>query len=337
MTWRRTLSESRHAPPISVRRDAPLAAQRHSAPKRDVTVEEYLAVLDRHGVAHGVLTAPSFYGTDNSLLLAALDSARGRLRGTAIVAPDIEREALVAMGVRGVVGVRLNWIRRDTIPDVASPEYGRLFALLAELGWHVEIFLEGSKLATVLPKVRASGVRVVVDHFAYPDPTQGVACAGFRQALAGVRAGDTWVKLSAPYRLGGVDAQRYVDALLDAGGPRQLVWASDWPFVSHEDAITYERCLTWLHEWIPDAATRNIVSQRHATRRSSALPGERNRTGDITMTSTGPGDSFLGDGGCGRRRGTDQRSCPRPWRRHRRFFRVVVKEAAPYFNDPIVV
>ena len=242
-----------------MRRDAPLAAQRHSAPKRDVTVEEYLAVLDSHGIAHGVLTAPSFYGTDNSLLLAALDSARGRLRGTAIVAPDIEREALDAMAARGVVGVRLNWIRRDTISDVASPEYRRLFAQLADLGWHVEIFLEGAKLATVLPKVRATGVRVVVDHFAHPDPGHGVACVGFQQALAGVRAGDTWVKLSAPYRLGGVDAQRYVDALLDAGGPRQLVWASDWPFVSHENEITYQRCLNWLAEWIPDAAARDTV------------------------------------------------------------------------------
>jgi predicted TIM-barrel fold metal-dependent hydrolase len=242
-----------------MRRDAPLAAQRHSAPKRDVTVEEYLAVLDRHDVAYGLLTAPSFYGTDNSLLLAALDTARGRLRGTAIVAPDIERDALQAMGARGVVGVRLNWIRRDTIPDVASADYQRLFALLAELGWHVEIFLEGAKLATVLPKVRASGVRVVVDHFAHPDPARGVACSGFQQALAGVRARDTWVKLSAPYRLGGAEAQHYVDALLDAGGPTQLVWASDWPFVSHEDTVTYERCLAWLHEWIPDAGTRNIV------------------------------------------------------------------------------
>ena len=242
-----------------MRRDAPLAAQRHSAPKRDVTVEEYLAVLDRHSVAYGLLTAPSFYGTDNTLLLSALDTARGRLRGTAIVAPDIGRDALQAMGARGVVGVRLNWIRRDTIPDVASADYQRLFALLAELGWHVEIFLEGAKLATVLPIVRASGVRVVVDHFAHPDPAQGVACGGFQQALAGVRARDTWVKLSAPYRLGGIDAQPYVDALLDAGGPTQLVWASDWPFVSHEDTVTYERCLAWLHEWIPDAATRNIV------------------------------------------------------------------------------
>jgi predicted TIM-barrel fold metal-dependent hydrolase len=242
-----------------MRRDAPLAAQRHSAPKRDVTVEEYLAVLDRHGVAGGVLTAPSFYGTDNSLLLAALDTARGRLRGTAIVAADIERDALETMAARGVVGVRLNWIRRDDIPDVASPEYRRLFSLLAELDLHVEIFLEGPKLAPVLPRLRASGVKVVIDHFAHPDPAQGVACKGFQQALAGVRAGDTWVKLSAPYRLGGVDAQRYVDELLDAGGPGQLVWASDWPFVSHEDEITYERCLEWLSEWIPDAAARNTV------------------------------------------------------------------------------
>lgn len=242
-----------------MRRDAPLAAQRHSAPKRDATVEEYLAVLDRYGIAYGVLTAPSFYGDDNSLVLAALDTARGRLRGTAIVAPDIERGALQALAARGVVGVRLNWIRRDRIPDIAAPDYRRLFALLADLDMHVEIFLEGPKLATLLPQVRASGVKVVIDHFAHPDPAAGVECKGFQQALAGVRAADTWIKLSAPYRLGGVDAQCYVDALLDAGGPRQLVWASDWPFVAHEDDITYERCLAWLRQWIPDADTRNIV------------------------------------------------------------------------------
>ena len=225
-----------------MRRDAPLAALRHSAPKRDVTVEEYLAVLDRHGVAHGVLTAPSFYGTDNSLLLSALDASGGRLRGTVIVEPGIDRVALEEMGRHGVVGTRLNWVRRDTLPDVDSSDYRRLFANLRELGWHIEIFLEGPKLAKILPRIRESGVKVVIDHFAHPDPGQGVACAGFQAALAGVRAGDTWVKLSAPYRLGRVDAQRYVDALLDASGPRQLVWASDWPFVSHENEITYPQC-----------------------------------------------------------------------------------------------
>jgi predicted TIM-barrel fold metal-dependent hydrolase len=242
-----------------MRRDLPLASERHSAPKRDVDVAEYLAIMDAHGVSHGVLTAPSFYGTDNSLLLAALDAHRDRLRGTAIVAPRIERETLAAMSARGVVGIRLNWIRRETLPDATSAEYRQLFEKVRALDWHVEIYVEGRKLADVLPRIRDAGVRVVADHFGSPEPSRGVDCAGFREVLNGVRAGDTWVKLSAPYRLGGVGPQRYVDALLDAGGPQQLVWASDWPFVSHEDSVTYAQCVDWIRDWIPDEAVRRIV------------------------------------------------------------------------------
>ena len=242
-----------------MRRDAPLAPDRHSAPKRDCTVEQYLSVLDAHGISHGVLTAPSFYGSDNRLLLDALDRGGGRLRGTVIVDPGIARESLAAMGERGVVGIRLNWVRRSSLPDAAGADYQRLFAIVRELDWHVEIYLEGPILAGILPIVRASGVNVVVDHFGSPDPAQGVACRGFDAVLDGVRAGDTWVKLSAPYRQGAVEVQRYVDALLDACGPRQLVWASDWPFVSHEDEITYRDCVKWLADWVPDMATRHII------------------------------------------------------------------------------
>jgi predicted TIM-barrel fold metal-dependent hydrolase len=242
-----------------MRRDAPLAPDRHSAPRRDCTVEEYLALLDAHAISHGVLTAPSFYGTDNSLLLDALDRAGGRLRGTVIVAPDIERSTLEAMADRGAVGIRLNWFRRESLPDPGSAAYARLFALLRELGWQVEIYIEGPRLAHVLPTLRASGVNVVVDHFGAPDPAHGRDCDGFRAVLAGVRARDTWVKLSASYRQGGADCHAYVQALLDAGGPEQLVWASDWPFVSHEETVSYERCLEDLYRWIPDSATRRIV------------------------------------------------------------------------------
>lgn len=242
-----------------MQRDLPLASERHSAPKRDVTVDEYIAVLDQHGISHGVLTAPSFYGTDNQLLLTALNAYPARLRGTVIVAPDVDGETLADMDRRGVVGIRLNWARRASLPDAASAEYQRLFAAVRDLGWHVEIFLEGPKLASVLPRVREAGVNVVIDHFAAPDPALGTTDPGFREALKGVRAGDTWVKLSAPYRLGGADPRRYVDALLDAGGPRQLVWASDWPFVSHEDAIDYRMCVAWLSAWITDDATRKTI------------------------------------------------------------------------------
>jgi predicted TIM-barrel fold metal-dependent hydrolase len=242
-----------------MRRDAPLAPDRHSAPKRDCSVEEYLALLDAHGISHGVLTAPSFYGTDNSLLLDALDRARGRLRGTVIVAPEVESAELQAMAAGGAVGIRLNWFHRASLPDPGSPAYRRLFATVRDLGWHVEIYLEGPLLARVLPRIRDSGAKVVVDHFGSPDPARGVGCAGFQRVLEGVRAGDTWLKLSASYRQGGVDCQRYVDALLQAGGPQQLVWASDWPFVSHEEHVTYDACIQDLRRWVPDEATRRII------------------------------------------------------------------------------
>jgi predicted TIM-barrel fold metal-dependent hydrolase len=242
-----------------MRRDAPLAPHRHSAPKRDCTVEEYLGVLDAHGISHGLLTAPSFYGTDNSLLLDALDRAGGRLRGTVIVDPDIDRASLTAMGLRGAVGIRLNWIRRSSLPDVSAPDYRHLFANVRDLDWHVEIYLEGPFLAKILPAIRESGVKVVVDHFGSPDPAQGIACGGFKAVQEGVRTGDTWVKLSAPYRQGGADVRRYVDALLDAGGPQQLVWASDWPFVSHEESVAYGDCVKWLADWVPDEAARRVI------------------------------------------------------------------------------
>jgi len=243
-----------------MRRDLPLAADRHSSPQRDVTVEEFLGELDTHGISHGVLTAPSFYGTNNSLLLASLDAAKGRLRGTAIVAPNISEDELAAMDRRGVVGIRLNWAKREKLPaDVESPAYRQLLERVHGLDWQVEIYLEGPKLATVLPRLRAQGVKVVVDHFGAPDPSQGLACAGFQEVLRGVKEGDTFVKLSAPYRQGGVDVQPYVDALLDAGGPGQLVWATDWPFIGFEGQVTYAQCVEWIGKWIPDDATRKVV------------------------------------------------------------------------------
>jgi predicted TIM-barrel fold metal-dependent hydrolase len=242
-----------------MRTDAPLAANRHSAPARDIDVTEYLAVLDAHGVQYGVLTAPSFYGTDNSLLLDALARSQGRLRGTAIVAPDITDTGLDDLHRQGVEGIRLNWVQRDEVPDGNSPAYQALFARLREHGMHVELYLESRLLDHVLPSILRSKAMLVLDHLGYPDPALGVDGTGFRQVLAALEGGNTWVKLSAPYRLGGVDPRPYVHALLHAGGPQRLVWATDWPWVKFEHAVTYAQCVDWLFDWVPDQTQRHAI------------------------------------------------------------------------------
>src|SRR3546814_14714462 len=101
MTRRPVTGIDAHAHVMSV--SAQLASERHSAPRRDVTVQEYISLLDANGLSHGVLTAPSFLGTDNSLLLTALDAFPGRLAGPAIVDPAID-EAALARSERRRVG-----------------------------------------------------------------------------------------------------------------------------------------------------------------------------------------------------------------------------------------
>ena len=243
-------------------KNGPLVAERHSAPSRDVDVGEYLGFLEDFGISHGVLTAPSFSGTDNSVLLESLARAPTRLRGTVNVEPGVETEVLEDWHQRGVVGIRLNWTRRSALPDAASPAYAQLFEQVRKLGWHVELFLEDAPLADVLPRILDSGVNVVLDHFGAPDAAAGIRGPGFQQVLHALATGRTWVKLSAPYRLGDIDPRRYVDALMAAGGPQRLLWASDFPWISHEGfdgGMHYRRCVDWLHEWVPDPAVRQII------------------------------------------------------------------------------
>lgn len=242
-----------------MRRDLPLVAERHSAPARDVSVDEYLDVLDRHGIAFGVLTAPSFYGTDNSLLLSALDASRGRLRGTAIVDPAIPVDELQRLWQRGIRGIRLNWIRRKTIPDASSQEWRALFRKARQVGMHIEVFIESPRLPGVLSPILEEGAHAVLDHFACPDPARKLHCPGMQLVVAALAERRATVKLSAPYRLGGVEPREYVDAFMTAGGPRQLVWASDWPFVSHEQETSYADCVEALSRWIPDPAARSEI------------------------------------------------------------------------------
>jgi len=241
------------------RRDLPLVPGYRHAPQRDALLPELLATFDAHAITHGVLTAPSFFGTDNSFLLAALETAPRRLRGTLIVDAAVDRATLESMDRKGVVGVRFNMLRVEALPDLRSAAWQRVLADIVALDWHVEIYIEGPRLPVLMQPALEAGAKVVVDHFGSPDPRLRVTCPGFRALLAAVRAGRAWVKLSAPYRLGGADPQPYADALLDAGGGGQLVWASDWPWTQNDAGMTYARALRWLDQWVPEAAARDRI------------------------------------------------------------------------------
>jgi len=239
--------------------DFPLASDIHSRPARDVSAKEYLEVLHTHGISHGVLTAPSFYGANNTLLFDALHNFPDQLRGTAIIDPTIEiitlERQLHLMQEIGIVGIRLNWNKKKVLPDINSAQYKKLLALARDLDLHIELFIEDHLQEQVVPQILASGATLVLDHFGNPDPKSGINSASFQNTLRALETGQVWVKLSAPYRVGslnGVSIKPYVDALV-AANPKQLVWASDWPWLSYENQFTYADCLTWIESAVDDS------------------------------------------------------------------------------------
>ncbi len=247
-------SASKHGPAVTgvdthvhiLRVNASLAADRHSAPSRDTTVPELFGLLDAQGLSHAVLTAPSFYGEDNTVLLDALAQGESRLLGTITAGPETSVVELQRLARSGVRGIRCNLIGR--------PETGlrTLAEKAAATGLHLELLAEADRIPALGASVLAAGGVLVLDHFGLD------ADLGF--VLEAVAGGDTWVKLSAPYRLPNraVAADRAAELL--AHRPDRLLWGSDWPWVSHEhEGFGYSSTVDWLGEWVPEEHLRRAV------------------------------------------------------------------------------
>lgn len=227
-----------------------------------------------------VIVQPSFYGTDNTLLLESLAALDGRGRGVAVVNPETtSARALAAMAAQGVSGLRINLYSplRETMPlsarfeAVAGPAY--------ELDWHIEVIAPIAMLAENSSLMRNSRVPVVIDHYGLyadrkPSHSEGLAL------LALLAQPHVWIKLSAPYRVGRdplavtPDAD-WLAALLVAA-PDRCLWGSDWPHTpphdQHKGACIVAPYRTLRYETLVDEFITGVGSRQLAERILSDNP-----------------------------------------------------------------
>ena len=239
------------------KQDMPLLPNPRHSPDYSYTAEQLEATLLQHVVQQCVIAAASPWGDYNDYIVEAL-SSRAHWRGTAILAPDkVSQMELKQLDRGGMVGVRLPFISLSQLPDLQSWDYRKFLYRLAELDWHVHLHLDGPRIPQVLPDLLKSGVKIVIDHMARPDPKLGTGCEGFGAVLRAADSGRCWVKLSAAYRLGG-DTVSYARKLLQVFGPQRLLWASDCPFVGVE-STTYQSTIDWFEQAVPDATQRQQI------------------------------------------------------------------------------
>ncbi len=247
---------------IFQRAAAPVAGARY-VPSYDATLADLFQQFASHGISHGVLVQPSFLGTDNTFLLAALRAHPDRLRGVVVVDPAIAPAQLAEMAGMGVVGIRLNLVGL-LLPDFRIAPWPSLLGELKRLGWFVEVQREARDLSALVGPLLAAGLNVVVDHFGRPDPKLGVDDPGFRYLLAQAPTRRLWVKLSGAYRngpdgIGDAIADAAAPLLLRTFGPERLLWGSDWPHTQFEHAEEYADARVQLDRWVVDPAARRAV------------------------------------------------------------------------------
>ncbi|PTB18813.1 hydrolase [Trinickia symbiotica] len=223
----------------------PFAAKRSYTPG-PALISDLLQFENRLGIERVVVVQPSVYGTDNAAMLAALkELGTWRARGIAVIDPySITAAELSALHDGGVRGVRLNLevkgVRDET---VALSQLKRAARTVAPLGWSIQIYADVDVVAALSPAIAELSVPVVLDHFAgvriARQPEQRDA---FETVLQLVKAGNVYVKLSAPYRASR-QAPDYADIApfaqrLVQSRPDRMLWASDWPHTgsaSHRD------------------------------------------------------------------------------------------------------
>jgi len=223
-----------------------LSDSRRYTPTYDADTSDYLAQLDRHGVARGVLIQPSFLGTDNSYLLGALAQHPERLRGVVVLDPreDHDLEKLNAQGVRGI---RLNLIG-VTPPDLDSRVWRALEKRMGELGWHLEVQARGRQWDELTDSLTRWSSSVVIDHLGLPARNDFQA----RKTVATLAALEhVWVKVSAPYR--SEVPERALAELLDTTGPARMLFGSDWPFTGHETNCSTSALTAWARKQLGEA------------------------------------------------------------------------------------
>jgi len=252
------------------RRGLPMAPGARYTSDYDAPVEAYLGQLDANGMTHGVLVQISFLGTDNSFLLEGLKSAKGRLRGIAVVDPAISGDDMKALDAAGVVGVRLNLVGRP-IPDFTSGEWPAHLKRVADLGWQVEVHREAKDLEGIVGPLLKSGVTVVVDHFGRPDGAQGVDDPGFRYLLKQGASKRLWVKVSAAYRngAGGAGEKTALAAypmLRDGLGLDHLLFGSDWPHTAFESAANFANQIAFFERMVTSPDERRTIMGENAAK-----------------------------------------------------------------------
>src|SRR5262249_52843149 len=206
------------------------------------------------GIQHCVIVQPACHGTDNSVTADALAATGGSYKGVALVPTAIADAELKRLAAAGPGGARFYYMGH-LVTRPGTPEAIAFGKRLAKVGWHLQIHMDGERIAELAPAIKRSPVPVMIDHIGRVDASLGPEQPAFRALLALMQDKNVWIKVSGtdrvtrqgpPYS----DAMPFASKLVEEFGDR-VVWGTDWPHPNHAPPMVDDGLLVDLLAEIP--------------------------------------------------------------------------------------
>jgi predicted TIM-barrel fold metal-dependent hydrolase len=208
--------------------------------ERPITIEDLIQAMDEAGVEKAAIVHSSTcYGYDNSYVADAVSAHPKRFAAVGSVdVLEADAPAKIREWVkRGLGGLRLFTGGSTASFDPSSLDSAQSFpswGLCAELGLSMAIQTDPSGLAQVagLAK-RFPKVRIVLDHLARPDVTDGPPYKKASSLFGLVPFENVYLKLTprifGDVRKGSASAQTFFPKLVESFGSQRLSWGSNYP------------------------------------------------------------------------------------------------------------
>jgi len=244
------------------RKRFPFAEGRRYTPS-DAPKELLFKLHERLGIQHCVIVQPACHGPDNSVTIDAVAATGGSYKGVALVPVTIADAELKRLAAANLCGARFHYMEHLG----AGPGIEEAIAFgkrLADIGWHLQIHMEGERIAELAPALKRSPVPVMIDHIGRIDASRGLEQPAFRALLALMQDRNVWVNVSGtdratrqgpPYS----DAVPFARKLVEEFGDR-VVWGTDWPHPNHAPPVIDDGLLVdLLAEIAPSEAARQTL------------------------------------------------------------------------------
>jgi 2-pyrone-4,6-dicarboxylate lactonase len=209
----------------------------------DAPKEKLFALHGKLGIERCVIVHTATHGMDLRVTEDAVAAKGGTYLGVALLPTDVGETELRRLDKLGFRGVRYNFMphlhQSDSIEQVLA-----LAPRLADIGWHLQIHMDGSYVANMGPLLAKSPVPVVIDHIGRVDAGAGLDQPAFQHLLRLMGNGKFWMKVSGVDRITKLGPP-YADAVpfarkLVEEFPDRVVWGTDWPHPHHKGPIPDE-------------------------------------------------------------------------------------------------